>query len=82
MCHENKYKLGKFLKFGTSCLKFKAYWDDRQSIGGDIRDLILYFYLCDDTIQINEINDEGKSSTMYKRQKLPKVEDGYSFQSN
>lgn len=75
MCHEDRNKLGKFLKFGTSCLKFTAYWDDRQSVGGDIRDLILYFYLCDDTIQINEINDRGKSSIMYKRQKLPKVND-------
>lgn len=82
MCNEDKNKLGKFLKFGTSCLKFKAYWDDRQSIGGDIRDLILHFYLCDDTIQINEIDDQGKSSILYKRRKLPKVRDLYQFQSH
>lgn len=78
MCHEDMNKLEKFLKFGTSCLKFTAYWDDRQSPSGDIHDLILYFYLCDDTIQVNKINDQGKSSILVRRQKLPKVRTTYS----
>lgn len=73
MKHDEKNKLEKFLKFGTSCLKFMAYWDDRNSPGGDVHDLILYYYLCDDTIQINEIDDDGKSTKLFKRQKLPKV---------
>lgn len=74
MCHEEQNKLEKFLKYGTSCLKFTGFWDDQQSPSGHVHNLVLYFYLCDDTIQINEVDDQGKSSILLKRQKLPKVQ--------
>lgn len=66
-------KLEKFLKFDNLCLKFDAYWDDRKSLSGDIHKLIVYYYLADDTIQINEIPREGRPTILYKRLKLPKV---------
>lgn len=74
---EDANKLKKFLEFDNACLKFDAYWDDRNSLNGDIRELIVYYYLCDDTIQINEKFKENcgrdKATTLIKRQKLPKV---------
>lgn len=66
-------KLEKFLKFGNCCLKFDAYWDDRDSPSGDIHNLTVYYFLADDTIQISETLDNGKSTVLYKRLKLPKV---------
>lgn len=70
-------KLEKFLNFDKLVLKFDAYWDDRSSSCGDIRELIVYYYLADDTIQINEkvkLNSgRSASGTFLKRQHLPKV---------
>lgn len=66
-------RLEKFLKFDNCCLKFDAYWDDRDSQSGDIHYLVVYYYLSDDTIQINEVPKNGKPVTLYRRLKLPKV---------
>lgn len=66
-------KLEKFLKFDNFCLKFDAYWDDRNSHAGEIHNLNVFYYLSDDTIQINEIPKQGKSIVLCKRGKLPKV---------
>lgn len=66
-------KLEKFLKFDNCCLKFTAFWDDRDSLSGDIHDLNVYYYLSDDTIQITEIPKHGRPVIFYKRLKLPKV---------
>lgn len=66
-------KLEKFLKFDKRCLKFDAYWDDRDSPSGDIHDLVVLYYLSDDTIQINEVFKHGRPTVLYKRLKLPKV---------
>lgn len=66
-------KLEKFLKFDNCCLRFDAYWDDRGSLSGDIHNLIVYYYLADDTIQITEISKQGRPTILYKRLKLPKV---------
>lgn len=73
MPQEDSNKLSKFLEFDKKCLRFNAYWDDRCSLTGDVHNLIIYYFLCDDTIQISEISRQGKSSTLFKRQKLPKV---------
>lgn len=66
-------KLEKFLKFDNCCLRFDAYWDDRDSPSGDIHNLIVYYYLADDTIQITEISKRDRPTILYKRLKLPKV---------
>lgn len=58
-------------------LKFNAYWDDRESRCGDLHDLVLYYFLSDGTIQINEIPQStgkpAKPVVLYKRLRLPKV---------
>lgn len=66
-------RLEKFLKFDKCSLKFDAYWDDRESQSGDIHYLTVYYYLSDDTIQINETVPKERPVTLYRRLKLPKV---------
>lgn len=66
-------KLEKFLKFDNCCLRFDAYWDDRGSLSGDIHNLIVYYYLADDTIQITEVSKHARQTIFYRRLKLPKV---------
>lgn len=66
-------KLEKFLKFEKCRLKFDAYWDNRTASAGDIHDLAVYYYLYDDTVQINEIPKNGRPFAFYSRAKLTKV---------
>lgn len=66
-------KMEKFLRFDTKVLKFDAIWDDRSTISGDLHELIVYYYLADDTIQINALNAPKK---FLRRQRLPKHFDG------
>lgn len=66
-------KLERYLKFDRCRLKFDAYWDDRGESAGDIHDLVIFYYLYDDTIQINEIPQFGKPFPLYNRAKLTKV---------
>lgn len=69
--------LGQFLTNDRKVLRFYAYWDDRQSMFGDVRDLILFYFLADDTIQIKEVlpANSGRDgpATFLTRQKIPKV---------
>lgn len=66
-------KLEKFLEFDSKVLKFDAVWDDRNSVFGDVHELTVYYYLVDDTMQINSINAPKK---FLGRQRLPKYFDG------
>lgn len=69
--------LGQFLENDRKVLRFYAYWDDRESMFGDLRNLIVYYFLADDTIQVNEIypvnSGRDAPAKMLARQKLPKV---------
>lgn len=68
---------GQFLENDRKVLKFYAYWDDREAMFGDLRDLILYYFLADDTVQVNEVypKNSGRDAPakLLARQKLPKV---------
>lgn len=66
-------KLEKFLLFDSKVLKFDAIWDDRKSKFGWVRELILYYYLVDDTIQISSVEAPKK---FLGRQRLPKHFEG------
>lgn len=70
--------LGQFLKNDRKVLRFYAYWDDREAMFGDLRELILFYFLADDTIQINEkfpINSGRDAPTKFlARTKVPKVD--------
>lgn len=66
-------KMEKFLNFDSKVLKFVAIWDDRNTIFGDLHELVVCYYLADDTIQINAVNGPKK---FLSRQRLPKHFDG------
>lgn len=71
-----KDKLAQFLKNDRKVLLFYGYWDDREAMFGDIRDLNVYYFLADDTIQIKEIfpRNSGRDAppTFLTRRKIPK----------
>lgn len=66
-------KMEKFLHFDSKVLKFDAIWDDRSRMFGYVHDLILFYYLADDTVQINALTAPKK---FLRRQRLPKHFDG------
>lgn len=70
-------KLEKFLKYDNKRLRFDAYWDDRCSVSGEFHDLVVYYYLCDDTFQICEVSPH--KSALFRRLKLPKVRRNIDF---
>lgn len=71
-----KDKLAQFLKNDRKVLLFYGYWDDRDAMFGDLRNLNIYYFLADDTIQIKEIfpRNSGRDApaTFLMRQKIPK----------
>ncbi|ESO00117.1 hypothetical protein HELRODRAFT_83504, partial [Helobdella robusta] len=74
-----KFKLKQQLESGNRILRFFCYWDDRESVFGDERLMVMNYYLADDTIEVIENHAEncGRDSvgTFLKRSKLPKNPD-------
>jgi len=44
--------LKQFLDHDRHVLRFYCYWDDRDEMFGDVRYMILHYYLADDTIEV------------------------------
>ncbi|XP_007953799.1 EF-hand domain-containing family member C2 [Orycteropus afer afer] len=65
-----------FLDYDRQVLRFFCLWDDTASEFGERRELVLYYYLSDDTIEIKELlpPNSGRSDTplCLQRRKLPK----------
>eukprot|EP00924_Labyrinthula_sp_SR-Ha-C_P015444 augustus_masked-scaffold_84-processed-gene-0.37-mRNA-1 protein AED:0.90 eAED:0.90 QI:0/-1/0/1/-1/1/1/0/616 len=63
----------KFLKHGKQSLKFLAEWDDSKNNFGEKRLFTIFYYLCDDTIEIREKfrpnSGRGDFKTFLKRSK-------------
>uniref|UniRef100_A0A3B4AFN7 EF-hand domain-containing family member C2 n=1 Tax=Periophthalmus magnuspinnatus TaxID=409849 RepID=A0A3B4AFN7_9GOBI len=66
-----------FLDNDSKVLRFYGYWDDSSSLFGDVRDLVLHYFLVDDTIEIREViaPNCGRDhvSKFLRRSKLPKL---------
>jgi len=66
----------KFLENDRHVLRFYCIWDDRNTMFGDKRTLILHYYLSDDTIEILEHFPQNsgriESTQFLKRSSLPK----------
>ncbi|XP_064220635.1 EF-hand domain-containing family member C2 [Aotus nancymaae] len=66
----------RFLQYHGKILRFFCLWVDSGSMLGDRRELILHYYLCDDTIEIKELlpDNSGRDSVkmFLRRSKLPK----------
>ncbi|VDL98195.1 unnamed protein product [Schistocephalus solidus] len=69
-------KLRKFLDHDRHVLRFNCFWDDTESLYGDAREMILHYFLADDTIEIREVVQPNagrdSASCFLRRQKLPK----------
>ncbi|KAJ8599546.1 hypothetical protein CTAYLR_007137 [Chrysophaeum taylorii] len=70
-----------FLKYGTSVLRFYCYWDDSQSLYGDVQLFKLHYFLYDNTIEILTVHAPNsgreRSPLFLKRAKLPKQTTGF-----
>ncbi|TPX63615.1 hypothetical protein SpCBS45565_g06487 [Spizellomyces sp. 'palustris'] len=68
--------LKKFLENDRRVLRFYCVWDDTNSVFGDLRQMVVHYYLSDDTIEIREhipANAGRDSNTLFlRRSKLPK----------
>ncbi|XP_073330014.1 EF-hand domain-containing family member C2 [Pagrus major] len=67
--------LKQYLEHDRNVLRFNCFWDDTESVFGDVRELILHYFLADDTIEICEVippNSGRDVSKFLRRNKLPK----------
>ncbi|XP_016429441.1 EF-hand domain-containing family member C2-like [Sinocyclocheilus rhinocerous] len=68
--------LKQFLEHDRKVLRFSCYWDDTESMFGDPRELILHYFLADDTMEIYEfvLPNSGRDTVpkFLHRVKLPK----------
>eukprot|EP01135_Chromosphaera_perkinsii_P012113 Nk52_evm51s2579 gene=Nk52_evmTU51s2579 len=73
--YERTDTLAQFLENDRKVLRFFCCWDDTDSVFGDRRDMVLHYFLADDTIEIREIipHNSGRdcAPTFLKRDRLP-----------
>ena len=76
--YEKHDTLKQFLEHDRKVLCFDCVWNDTDNMFGDVRELVLHYFLADDTIEILERippNSGRDTVPMFlKRAKLPKVE--------
>ncbi|KAL0985420.1 hypothetical protein UPYG_G00156660 [Umbra pygmaea] len=74
--YERQDTLKQFLDHDRDVLRFYCYWDDTENMFGDPRELLLHYFLADDTIEIREViyPNSGRDATpkFLSRSKLPK----------
>ncbi|CAH8496692.1 unnamed protein product [Schistosoma rodhaini] len=75
--YERMDKRRQFLDHDRHVLRFFCFWDDTESLYGDPREMILNYFLADDTIEIREIipANSGRDAVpcFLRRQKLPRT---------
>ncbi|CAH8429526.1 unnamed protein product [Schistosoma turkestanicum] len=75
--YERMDKLRQFLDHDRHVLRFFCFWDDTDSLYGDPREMVLNYYLADDTIEIREVmsDNSGRDAApcFLRRQKLPRT---------
>ncbi|XP_061917651.1 EF-hand domain-containing family member C2 isoform X1 [Entelurus aequoreus] len=74
--YEKRDTLKQFLDHDRKVLRFFCFWDDSKVIFGELRELVLHYFLADDTIEIREVipPNSGRVSVskFLRRSKLPK----------
>ncbi|XP_034144941.1 EF-hand domain-containing family member C2 isoform X2 [Esox lucius] len=74
--YERQDTLKQFLDHDRNVLRFYCFWDDSDNMFGDPRELILHYFLADDTIEIREVihPNSGRDAApkFLRRSKLPK----------
>lgn len=75
--YERTDTLKQFLDHDRHVLRFSCRWDDTDSMFGDQREMVLHYFLADDTIEIREIipPNAGRDAVpmFLKRARLPKI---------
>eukprot|EP00794_Sanderia_malayensis_P011387 gene11387-12573_t len=75
--YEKLDTLRQFLENDRKVLRFYCLWDDCDSMFGDPREMVLHYFLADDTVEIREIipANSGRDAVplFLKRQPLPKL---------
>ncbi|XP_061142306.1 EF-hand domain-containing family member C2 [Syngnathus typhle] len=84
--YERRDTLKQFLDHDRKVLRFFCFWDDTRAMYGDLRELVLHYFLADDTIEIREVipPNSGRvtASKFLRRSKLPKSPQRASNQLN
>lgn len=74
--YEKHDTLKQFLDHDRHVLRFHCFWDDTDNMFGDPREMVLHYFLADDTIEIREViesNSGRDAAPMFlHRAKLPK----------
>ncbi|XP_001624761.2 EF-hand domain-containing family member C2 [Nematostella vectensis] len=74
--YEKEDTLKQFLQHDRRVLRFYCLWDDTDNMFGDAREMILHYFLADDTVEIREVippNSGRDAAPMFlRRQRLPK----------
>ncbi|XP_069689389.1 EF-hand domain-containing protein 1-like isoform X2 [Periplaneta americana] len=69
-------KLRRFLEYDGKILRFFAVWDDRDSEYGEMRPYIIYYYLADDTVEVQEVHKKNDGCDPFplllRKMKLPR----------
>ncbi|KAF6719515.1 EF-hand domain-containing family member C2 [Oryzias melastigma] len=75
--YEKSNKLRQFLDHDHQVLRFYCFWNDQEDPSAEPRELVLHYFLLDDTIQIHEVTSSTKAgrksaAKFLQRRKLPK----------
>uniref|UniRef100_A0A8D0GMK5 EF-hand domain-containing family member C2 n=1 Tax=Sphenodon punctatus TaxID=8508 RepID=A0A8D0GMK5_SPHPU len=74
--YEHFDTLKQYLEHDGHVLRFYCMWDDTESMFGDVRELVLHYFLSDDTVEIKEVIpvNSGRDAVplFLNRKKLPK----------
>ncbi|PSN50975.1 hypothetical protein C0J52_07624 [Blattella germanica] len=69
-------KLRRFLEYDGKILRFFAVWDDRETEYGEMRAYVIYYYLADDRVEVQEVHDKNDGRDPFplllKKIKLPR----------
>lgn len=75
--YERRDTLKQFLDQDGKILRFYCHWDDSENAFGEPRELVLHYFLADDTIEILEVippnSGRDAGTKLLRRSKLPKV---------
>lgn len=75
--YERHDTLKQFLDHNGKILRFYCFWDDTENVFGVLHELILHYFLADDTIEINEVihpnSGQDTAPKFLRRSRLPKV---------
>ncbi|XP_039250468.1 EF-hand domain-containing family member C2-like isoform X2 [Styela clava] len=74
--YERTDTLKQFLSHDRHVLRFWCFWDDGDCMFGDTREMVLHYFLADDTVEIREViqPNSGRDAVpvFVKRARLPK----------